>query len=778
MSTQPDRTADGPAPGRRVAAVVLIVMAASLPWVATGMIRALKSTSNDPRQWLPRDFDETDTHDWFQQQFGIDEIAVVSWPGCTLDDPRVEQLAADLEQSKYFHRVLSGPRALEQLRKLRIKRQAAIERLRGTLIGPDEKTTCLVAEISTHGQEDRSAAVAYIVETAESSCGLSPDVLRMGGPTVDAAAIDAESRKLLFQMAGLSGLVSLLVAGLRLRSVWLAAIVLVGAVYSTALSLAVVHYSGGRMNLLMTMLPPLIYILTISASVHLVNYYRDAVRDGAGRRAAKEAIAHGWLPCVLASATTAIGLISLAGSRIVPIQEFGVYASIGMVVSLVIVLLFLPAALRLLPVVRSSSPRPVDREAERETVGERLGMWFFSRVTRSHAVVTFGCLLLMVFFGLGLSRVDSTVKLQDRFVENSRIISDYHWLEENMGPLVPMEVVVRFDADSPLNFHERMQLVANVEHEIAELDDVGATISAVAFAREIEGGGARQMISKVLAHKGLENNQLRLVDSHFLAEDEGDQLWRISVRADALGDLDYGRFTNTLEQRVRPLLKEDSEAKAEAVYTGVIPLIYKAQRQLLGDLVRSFVTAFAVIALVMMVVLRSVRAGMLAMLPNLFPAVLIFGGMGWLGIFVQIGSVMTASAALGIAVDDTVHFLTWFRRGLQEQLDRHAALGDAFRRCAGAMMHTTLICGGGLAVFGISSFVPILHFAWLMVLLLLAALIGDLVLLPALLAGPFGRIMSKERKSLESYPTAETRADSAAPDSDERRSPESEALKN
>jgi hypothetical protein len=257
-----------------------------------------------------------------------------------------------------------------------------------------------------------------------------------------------------------------------------------------------------------------------------------------------------------------------------------------------------------------------------------------------------------------------------------------------------------------------------------------------------QGGGVRQAVRRRLLGRRLQRNHQGLIDAHFLSEDKHEQLWRISVRADALGKLDYGRFTATLEKRTEPLLVD---VEADATYTGIIPLIYKAQRQLLSDLIRSFGTAFVVIAIVLTAVLRSFPAAMLAMIPNLFPAVVIFGGMGWIQVPVQIGSVMTASAALGIAVDDTVHFLTWFRRGLDSGLSRLNALGDAFERCAGAMVHTTIICSGGLLVFSASTFVPILHFAWLMVSLLLAALIGDLILLPAILAGRLGYCFRRGR---------------------------------
>jgi predicted RND superfamily exporter protein len=109
---------------------------------------------------------------------------------------------------------------------------------------------------------------------------------------------------------------------------------------------------------------------------------------------------------------------------------------------------------------------------------------------------------------------------------------------------------------------------------------------------------------------------------------------------------------------------------------------------------------------------------------------------------------MTASAALGIAVDDTVHLLAWFRRGMAGGRSRGAAIDDAVGHCAAAMIHTTLICSSGLLVFALSTFVPILHFAWLMFFLLLSALVGDLILLPAILAGPAGRFFEPKRKPL------------------------------
>ncbi|MCP4886425.1 MMPL family transporter [Rubripirellula sp.] len=712
-----------------ISILILGFMAAAAPFVVYGARGALKSTSNDPRQWLPRSFAATDVYDWFEEQFGTDEAVVVSWPGANLEDPRIPQLADALKETEYFQDALTGPGAIADLEAGGMSRNQALRRMKGGLLGPDGKTTCIVLITSAAGRADRPAAIDRIISLAQSETAIDPETLKLAGPTVDAAAIDAESRKLLFQLAGFSALISFIVASLRMKSFPLAIMVLAVAGYSTGVSLAILFYSGGKMNLLMTMLPPLIYVLSISSAVHLANYYRDAASHLPTHAAVKAAVAHGWTPCMLAAVTTAIGLVSLVLSKIDPIRAFGVYAAAGVVASVLVLFVMLPAALHLFPPGKSSI------EA-RNAFGRRIGNRAISFIARQHLPLMLFCLTFMGLAAWAIPSIRSTVKLQDRFLESSDMIADYRWLEENIGPMVPLEIVLQFEQSDSRTLTERMKLVAKVQSAINGSKKDVSTMSALNVLPPVprSGSSVRSVIEREVINR--DSTEYRLSQAHFLTDTETHQLWRITVRAPAIGDLDYGYFAEELRREVDPLLADDS---ASAIYTGVIPLIYKAQRQLLQDLVRSFLAAFGVIAVVLILVLRSVSAALLAMIPNLFPAVIVFGGLEWCNIPVQIGSVMTASAALGIAVDDTVHFLTWFRRGLDSGYSRIRSLHIAFRRCAGAMTHTTFICASGLLVFAISTFVPILHFAWLMVFLLLAALLGDLVLLPAILAGPLGR---------------------------------------
>jgi hypothetical protein len=196
----------------------------------------------------------------------------------------------------------------------------------------------------------------------------------------------------------------------------------------------------------------------------------------------------------------------------------------------------------------------------------------------------------------------------------------------------------------------------------------------------------------------------------------------------------------------------------DVVYTGIVPVVYKAQRTLLESLISSVIGSFVLIGLVMVCLLSPARTllgaiaplnmlqalscGFISMIPNIFPLVIVFGFMGHMGTLVDIGTMMTASVALGIAVDDTIHFLTWFRINLRKGMDRRQAIFEAYRDVAPAMTQTTIIGGLGLCVFALSTFTPTQRFGTLMLALLFVALLGDLIFLPAILASPLGRLFA------------------------------------
>jgi hypothetical protein len=463
-------------------------------------------------------------------------------------------------------------------------------------------------------------------------------------------------------------------------------------------------------------------------------------------------------------------------SELVPIKMFGIFSAAGVVVSFVILVTFMPAALELFPPKLKLGKLAEETDSDAWKPIEESRWWHVGQwIVRHHFLSATACLLMMAAFGYGMTRVESSVQLMRLFSPKARIREDYRWLETKLGPLVPMEILVRIDQkECDLNFLERMELVGNIQREIGTLDEVGSSLSTVTFGRSLDAGesgdglggaaarafglGARTKRSvlnrRLLAHRQdfLDGDYLR--DAK-LPDGREQELWRISARVSATKEVDYALFQKDLSRKIDPILADLAENGVRGIsvnYTGLVPLVYKAQHSLLDGLVLGFITDFGIIVAVMIVLCRAASAGLVLLLPAAFPAVMVFGGMGWGNallkslssgnMLIDIGTVMAPSVALGVTVDDVVHFMLWFRRGIADGLDRKQAVMLAYKGCARAMYQSWGVIGIGLSVFSLSPFGPTQRFGHMMLSMLTIALVGNLVFLPALLAGPLGAVFS------------------------------------
>jgi uncharacterized protein len=917
-----------------------------VPFAFYGAGKAVQSNVNKVEDWLPKTFAETAELEWFRANFPTDQFVIVSWEGCRLgtdpslpdaepDDPRIAKLASILsppadaienvdviEARQFVKSVMTGRQMLNQLTSSTsgIPYETAVQRLTGSLIGQDGRQTCVVVSLTPEasnslkrvlgvgqGRIFRPDVPAGIVRRAVAECGIGPDEFHMGGPPVDNVAIDEEGERTLVRLAGIAGLLGIGLAYWSLRSVVLTAVVFVCAIVSAASSLAIIWATGQNVDAIVLSMPSLVYVLAISGAVHFINYYRDAVIEEGLDGAIERAVIHSFKPAFLCSLTTSIGLVSLYASDLVPIRKFGVYAASGVMIMLAVLFLFLPTILHLIRFGRKWVIEPgVDSNVSRDdhdSAGERFWGRFGEFVVRNYSTVGIGCLAMIVFFAFGLSKTRTSIDLLELFDSRARILQDYRWLEKNIGRLVPLEIVVRFNLDSQatgprnadsdaeeltrLTFLDRIEttklIQETIEKEFGEEKNgkgiVGRSLSAANFLPSLPStsGDLVSFAQRHMFNDRLNSSRESLISSGFLKTDarDGSELWRISLRVAAFEGVDYGQFVHELRDKIEPLmmaheyrvqilkqlsvwsteqkysgakvylwdrpfikpelgdqnpplsvvaeakhrasmaalesllkkarvkvvrgesnpasvpvvslqevlngydgvvlagnfsesdastiqwalskvidlksqpisktpaisaLSSENHAWLSAVYTGVVPIVYKAQRELLKSLIDSTLWSFLTITPLMMLVSRSIRAGAVAMLPNVLPVVCIFGAMGWLNIAIDIGSMMSASIALGVAVDDTIHFLSWFRADLLKLRDRHKAIIAAYKRCAIPTLQAALISGLGLSVFAFSTFTPTQRFGWLMLTILIAGVISELVMLPALIASPLGKV--------------------------------------
>lgn len=760
----------GPSFFERRGLAILAVTAFLLPLIGLGTIYALQSNRNDVKSWLPAAYEETKTFKWYWDHFEGDAFIMASWDGCTLGNEKVAHVANALRKqndaeekasgSRLFLSITTGEQLLNQLIDQRgLSREEALKRLRGSVVGLDEKQTCVLLTISPKeiqnwdtrkhpGRQSKSAifhaAVERVYEAAE-LFGIGRDEIHMGGPPVDNVAIDVEGERSMIKLAIVCGLIGLVMSWWTLRSWRFTLIVFTTALFSAGASLALVWVTGTPTNAILMTMPALVFVAAASGAIHLSNYYRDATLHGPLAGAAGRALKHAWLPLALATGTTGIGLASLAVSELVPIQTFGIYSALGVGVSFVILCTYMPSLLEVWRPKPSAAPSTQSvGDTLWTTHGVPVGRW----ILRNHALVTAAFLAIMALGVYGATRVETSVKLMRLFSPKARIIEDYGWLEEHLGPLVPVEVILRVDEDQcQLSLVEQMRLTEEVQRAVEQMPDVGSALAAPTFAQPIP--DRVPLFQRATWNVMLERSREDLRGFWCHDEAAGEQLWRVSARVGALTDLDYGVFVEDLRKVVDPIVQSYQDRGVtglSATYTGVVPLVYKAQHSLFDGLLFGFVGDLILICVAIIVLMRNWSSGALLMLPSVFPLACVFGFMGLTGIVVDTGTVMAPAVALGVTVDDAIHFMLWCRRGEDQGMNRKDAIMFAYGDCAQPIYQSWAVIGLGLSAFAFSAFMPTRRFGILMLTMLTISSISNLVFLPALLAGPAGHWFWRRRK--------------------------------
>ena len=711
----------------------------------------------------------------------------------------VDQLEAWIHQQPEFDLALvwpgmhANPSELRDLRKMFRAMQvpASAEKPAGqscideTFFIPGS-LAALSVTLSEAGVADRPEMMAAI-RNAAGQVGIDSDALHLGGrPVVGAElnrAVEHSGWNEKYPVwdfphrspALFSAVICVVMALFMLRSLRLAVLVQVVAFVTVIAAVSLVPVTGGSMNMVLVVMPTLLAVLTTSAAIHLSNYWKHAEsRDPA--TSVIQAAATAWLPCALASGTTAIGLASLMASNLVPVRDFGVYSAIGCIISFLAVLYLLPS---LMLYWRRVPPRADQLDTHHwNTLGRYLA--------RGRWPVIMLCVVATVVCGWGLYRFRTETKVIRYFPEVSRLYQDYVYLEDNLSGIVSVDTIVRFDTESQresqqdggkpnengLTFLERARKVMALQQDIRKHPEISGTLSLASFLdlrektppgltffqRRQWAASRRQIgekIRKELTSSGEESgniasflslpnkaNDFRTADGARL-NGAGDELWRISAQAAILSDVDLEDLTHELNEIARRHTESLPGAGSGHVVTGLIPVFLRTQQAVLESLIRSFGMAFVLIAIVMMVLLRSLWAGLVTMLPNLMPVIVVFGILSWAELRVDIGTMITASVALGIAVDGTLHLLTWFQNLLREGKSIPDAVAGALQRCGPAMWQTSVCIGLGMLALVPAELLLISRFGWMLAALIFAALFADIVFLPALLAGPLGRLIQR-----------------------------------
>jgi len=584
--------------------------------------------------------------------------------------------------------------------------------------------------------DDRSPAEAI-------SAGPPPGVHGfLAGLPVVGRALDHAEQVLLWRLVPALLLVAALLLAAIFRSVSGVALPLLLVAVSLAVTLGSMGYSGARLDFVGVLLVPMVFVIALATAVHVLAYHRRllAAGDAPSSAAARTYRIKAW-PVLWTGMTTCVGFASLGVSPVPPVRALGLWTAFGIAFMTLAALSLFPALLAAFTGSRparprSAAPRPAPTGLE-AWMGRRGRSWAGSAVARSGLVYAlFGAVALLAAAGLPRMSVDTNIL--GYFPPDHPVVRRMHRLERaGLGPVSASLVIDAGDESPELDRPQALRRLASLAAEIRREPLVAGVVSAGDLvADQARLGPAPPPGTDPLA---LAHARMAQVPEHSL-------LLRFVLTGDAhrtrLLLFTPMRGYTELEPVYRRAVAAARRAfpAARAWVTGEYPLIVAYQRTLLRTIVVSLSATFLVIAALLALLLRSLSLAIRALVPNLWPVLLVLGAMGWLGVPVDSTTVMVAAVALGLAVDDTLHTLGHLR--LQVVREGAAAPGKArgelvsecLGEVAGGHVTSSVLLCLGFAVAASSELLPVARFGALAALAVAGALVADLFLVPALLA--------------------------------------------
>ena len=499
-----------------------------------------------------------------------------------------------------------------------------------------------------------------------------------------------------------------------------------GAVVSSTIAFYVLFQQP--FNSISGIIPPLLSALTIAALVHLFNALHYASKRGLiGRERVNAALAEIRRPALFSALTTSAGLASLGLSPIPPISVFGLTSAVGVLLIYVIVIHILP------PIFSRFDLRDwPSRKSGLALMDEMVKKLFHLGIKYPIPIVA-TILLALALTAPYIAKIQVETNIQEFFPPSHPLRVATNHIEEKLVGTTPLEII--FSAEQPDTLIQPAALhhLKDLQHWLEKQPEVDKTVSVADFVEEMNWGFHAQQndFLTIPDDPDLISQYIFIYDGEDMFDfiDEDYQQARLTMNVNVHGANEISELMGKIEH----YLARNPPLGAKWRITGAGRLFADQETLLIKGQIYSLGGALALIFILMLVLWRSVKDTLICMIPNLSPIVLIFIIMGWLGIRLDMATAMIASVAVGIAVDDTIHIYHGFIHRVRKGIHPVYALARTYHQAGRAVMTTTIILCSQFLLLLASAFVPMGHFGILTSVGLLAALVFDLLLLPALL---------------------------------------------
>jgi len=615
------------------------------------------------------------------------------------------------------------------------------KQLVGTFFAKNTKAVSILAKVT---EQLSKAAADSLVNQMEKVCNkYTFDELHIAGRIKGQHYYINKMQSEMVKFIAISLTLLILFLFFSFRSFWGIWVPIIVVMVTAIWLLSIMELLGKPINVITTLLPCILFVVGVSDVVHIVSKYLEELRTGQQKiDALKTAFREVGMATLLTSITTAVGFLTLLTASIHPIREFGLFTAVGVFLAFILAFTLLPSVLYLI-----KTPKIAQKQAQNIFWYGTLRILFrWTLVHRKMILVAFTIIIAACCFYIPTIKIDNFL-LEDLANDDPQR-QDFEFFEEHFSAVRPFEMVVWFKNGEKVFDYASLQILEEIENYLKESYGTDFIISPLFMVKktcQAMNGGQEKNFRFPKSETELKKI-IRIVNKISKKEirkyvSPGKTAARISGRIVDIGGNAIAKKGIELDAFMKSTFKDEDIGYK---LTGTALLIDKNNEYLAFNLLHGLLIAFGLIALIVGLLYRSVSMVLISLIPNVFPLLMIAGIMGAVGIDLKVSTSIIFTIAFGIAVDDTIHFLSKLKIELAKGKSLLYALKRTYISTGKAICVTTLILCSGFLSLILASFTSIYYIGLLISLTLLFAVAADLLLLPVLLLF-FYRM--KEKKS-------------------------------
>ena len=625
-----------------------------------------------------------------------------------------------------------------------------------------ENINTRISEINNQESEFNKLLIAEIRQTLD--IYRDEATIYLGGPSMIATDMMEyiESDLVIFGTA--VALIFALMLYLFFGSLWYVLLPLLNAFLATFITAGFLGFMDWKISVVSSNFIALLLILTISLTVHLLVKINEIKKEKNLRNAIVEGYGQMFAPCFFAALTTAVAFLSLTFGELKPVIEFGKMMAFGISIAFILTFTFLPCAIYLVSKIKTKDYLSL----------HKITSWILDFSNNNKIIIGSSFIIIFIIFSYGVSKLEVENRFIDYFDNETEIYQGMYEIDSKLGGTATLDIIISEPTESDIPEKSKMQNIAtNVAviandfsfddlfeddlfedmtsdasgywwntyslktlediHDyldsIPEIGKVLSVASGIKLAREINDGEDLNDLELALLRSVLPEDIRETLLYSYINKD--DSVVRISTR---VNESSANLNRNELLEKINYDLQNEFNLKPDQYeITGLAVLYNNMLQSLFQSQIGSLLIVFAVISIMLLLIFKSFKVMVIGLIPNIFVASSVMGLLGLLKIPLDIMTITVAAISVGMAVDNTIHYIYRYKKELKKTDSVEKALGNAHTTTGRAIFYTATTIAAGFCILSLSNFFPTVLFGLFTSLAMVLAFITSLTVLPNLL---------------------------------------------